>query len=121
MSQRGEKGAAQSKSEKGEKRESSAIADGLRPESLPEITHNGWKEWDDTMLKLKEYMRINFQDLQTICPDPMLLTIRPAYKVYDFKPPNSTLLESFTEITDPKGYRAKMMMNDINTDRALVN
>ena len=67
-------------------------------------------------------MRINFQDLQIICPDPMLLTIKPAYKVYDFKPPNCTLLESFTEITDPKGYRAKMMMmNDINTDRALVN
>ena len=66
MSQRGEKGAAQSKSEKGEKRESSAIADGLRPESLPEITHNGWKEWDDTMLKLKKYMKINFQDLVVV-------------------------------------------------------
>ena len=121
MSQRGEKGAAQSKSEKDEKRKSSAIADGLRPESLPEITYNGWKDWDDTMLKLKEYMRSNFQDLQIICPDPMLLTIKPAYKVYDFKPPNFTLMESFTDITDPKGYRAKMIMNDINTDRALVN
>ena len=66
MNQRGEKGAAQSKSEKGERRKISAIADGLRRESLPEITHNGWKEWDDTMLKLKKYMRINFQDLQTI-------------------------------------------------------
>ena len=121
MSQRGEKGAAQSKSEKGEKRQSSAIIDGVRPESLPEITHNGWKEWDVTMLKLKEYMRINFQDLQIICPDPILLTIKAAYEVYDFKPPDFTLLESFTEITDPKGYRAKIMMNDINTDRALVN
>ena len=88
---------------------------------MPEITHNGWKEWDANMLKLKEYMRSNFQDLQSICPDPMLLTIKPAYKVYKFKPPNFTLLESFTEISDPKGYRAKMMMNDINTDRALVN
>ena len=51
----------------------------------------------------------------------MLLTIKPAYTVYDFKPPIFTLLEFFTDITDPKGYRAKMMMNDINTDRALVN
>ena len=113
MSERGEKGATQSKSEKGEKRKSSAIGDGVRPESLPEITHSGWKEWDPNMLKLKEYMRSNFQDLQIICPDPMLLTIKPAYKVYRFKAPNFTLLESFTEFTDPKGYRAKM--NDINT------
>ena len=121
MSERGEKGATQSKSEKGTKRESSAIGDGVGPESLPEITHSGWKEWDPNLLKLKEYMRSNFQDLQIICPDPMLLTIKPAYKVYRFKAPNFTLLESFTEFTDPKGYRAKMMKNDINTDRALVN
>ena len=50
MSRRGEKGAAQSKFEKGEKHESLAIMDGVRPGSLPEITHNGWKEWDVTML-----------------------------------------------------------------------
>ena len=73
------------------------------------------------MLKLKEYMRINFQNLEIICRDPMLLIIRPAYKVDDFKKPNFTLLESFTEITDPKGYQAKIMINDINIDRALVN
>ena len=101
--------------------ESSAIGNGSRPESLPEITHNGWKESDANMLKLKEYMRSNFQDLQSICPDPMLLTIKPAYKVYNYKPPNFTLIESFTKISDPKGFRAKMMMNDINNDRALVN
>ena len=81
MSQRGEKGAAQPRSEKGGKTEKSTIGDGLRPESLPEIAHNGWKEWDDNMLILKEYMRVNFQDLESICPDPMILALKPKYEV----------------------------------------
>ena len=68
MSKQGEKGAAQSKSEKAEK---TTPGDGVRPESLPEITHNGWKEWEDNIQRLKEYMRVNFQDLESICPDPM--------------------------------------------------
>ena len=61
MSKQGEKGAAQSKSEKAEK---ITHGDSVRLERLPEITHNGWKEWDDNMQRLKEYMRVNFQDLE---------------------------------------------------------
>ena len=75
MSQRGEKGAAQPRVEKGINHEKMTPGDGTRPVSLSELTHNGLKEWDDTMLKQKEYMRANYQDLQSICPDPMMLTI----------------------------------------------
>ena len=70
MSQRGEKGAAQPRSEKVGKSEKSTLEDGVKPENLPEIAHNGWKEWDDSMQILREYMRVNFQDLESICPDP---------------------------------------------------
>ena len=50
MSKQREKGAAHSKSEKAGK---TTLGDDVRPESLPEITHNGWKEWDDNMQRLK--------------------------------------------------------------------
>ena len=115
MSQRGEKGAAQPRVEKGEKREKTTLGDGVRPESHPEITNNGWKEWDDNMLKLKEYLRANFQDLKSICPNPMMLTINPACKVYEFPTPDFAKLEALDESTDPKGYRVKLIMSDIKT------
>ena len=101
MSKQGEKGAAQSKSEKAEK---TTTGDGVKPESLPEITHNGWKEWDDNIQRLKEYMRVNFQDLESICPDPMMLSLKSAYEVYLFSEPDFTALEGLDEITDPKGF-----------------
>ena len=41
MSKQGEKGAAQSESEKAEK---TTLGDGVRPENIPEIIRNGWKE-----------------------------------------------------------------------------
>lgn len=92
----------------------------MRPESLPEITHNGWKEWDDNIQRLKEHMRVNFQDLESICPDPMMLTLKPAYEVSFFLESDFTALEALDEITDPKGFRAKLIMTDLNNDRAVV-
>ena len=84
MSKQGEEGAAQSKY----KDAKNTLGDGMRPECLPEITHNGWKEWDDNMQRLKEYMRVNFQDLESICTDPMMLTLKLTYEVYLFSEPD---------------------------------
>ena len=92
----------------------------MKPENLPEIAHNGWKEWDDNMQILKEYMRVNFQDLESICPDPMMLSIKPAYEVYEFAEPDYAKLEALDDTTDPKGFRAKLMMADLNSERAVV-
>ena len=70
MSQRGEKGAAQPRSEKGGKSKKSTIGDGVKPENLPEIAHNGWKEWDDNMQILKEYSESTFKTLCQSVPTP---------------------------------------------------
>lgn len=40
----------------------------IRPEELPEITHNCWRDWDEILMVLKEYFRRHFQDLESICP-----------------------------------------------------
>ena len=42
-----------------------------RPTSLREITHTGWREWDNYMVELKGYLRDHYPDMNTICPDPM--------------------------------------------------
>jgi hypothetical protein len=43
----------------------------IRPEELPEITHNCWCEWDEILMTLKEYFRKHFQDLESICLEPL--------------------------------------------------
>jgi hypothetical protein len=54
-----------------------------RPTSLKEISHLGWREWDGHMVDLKGYFRDHFQDMSSICPDPMKATgPAPAYIVY---------------------------------------
>ena len=65
-------------------------------------------------------MRFNFQDLVSICPDPMILTLKSAYEVYLFSGPDFTALEALDETTAPKGFRAKLLMADLNNDRAVV-
>jgi hypothetical protein len=45
----------------------------IRPEELPEITHNSWMDWDEILVILKEYFRKHSQDLESICPDPMMI------------------------------------------------
>ena len=42
-----------------------------RPSGLREISHTGWREWDNHMMKLKRYLRDHYPDMNTICPDPM--------------------------------------------------
>ena len=52
----------------------------IRPEELPEITHNCWRDWDEILME--EYFRRHFQDLESICPDPMMITNVPKYVSY---------------------------------------
>jgi hypothetical protein len=66
------KAAAPRAEEKGQKKAISSLR--TKPEELPEIRHNCWMEWEDILMSLKEYFRHHFQDLESICPDPMLLT-----------------------------------------------
>ena len=68
----------------GEKPERSATG---RPTTLREIAHTGWKDWDGHMAELKGYLRDNFQDMSSICPDPMKIGAPPpAYVKYVAKP-----------------------------------
>lgn len=58
-----------------------------RPTSLREITHTGWREWDNYMVELKGYLRDHYPDMNTICPDPMKIHgPPPAYMVYTTRP-----------------------------------
>ena len=50
----------------------------------------------------------------------MMLTSKPAYEVYLFSEPDFTALEALNEIPDPKGFRAKLLMADLNNDGAVV-
>ena len=54
----------------------------IKPDELPEIKHNCWIEWEDILMALKEYFRHHFQDLESICPDPMLLADKPAFVTF---------------------------------------
>ena len=40
-----------------------------KPDELPELRHNCWMDWEDILLALKEYFRLHFQDMESICPD----------------------------------------------------
>lgn len=72
MSSKAEKGSGQSKKDKA----STWLR--TRPEELPEIHHTDWRVYDDKLGSLKEFLRANTQDLESICPDQMLLMLKPA-------------------------------------------
>ena len=61
-------------------------------------------------------MRANYQYLQSICPDPMMLTVRPAYKVNEFSTPDFATLEVLDETTDQKRFRAKLEQRQSSSD-----
>jgi hypothetical protein len=57
-----------------------------RPTSLKGINHFCWREWDGHMVDLKGYFRDHFQDMSSICPNPMKVTgPAPAYNVHKAK------------------------------------
>jgi hypothetical protein len=105
-----EKGTAVPRS--GESASSKTTTQGLRirPEELPEITHNCWKEWDEILMILKEYFRRNFQDLESICPDPMRITEAPAY--VDYPPPtlDADAIGELTDKNDPLGLQKQIIL-----------
>jgi hypothetical protein len=53
-----------------------------KPDELPEIKHSSWLDWDDMMQGLKEFLRCNFQDLESIISDPMRLLDIAGYVQY---------------------------------------
>ena len=72
-----------------------------RPTSLREITHTGWREWDNNMVELKGYLRDHYPDMSTMCPDPMTLhRPQPAYMVYTTRPLDKAALAKCG--TDPE-------------------
>ena len=81
-----------------------------RPEELPEITHDCWQQWDEILMTLKEYFRKNFQDLESICPDPMRLWELPAYVDYPLPALSQTEVAKLTPESDPSGLMKQTMM-----------
>ena len=81
-----------------------------RPEELPEITHDCWPIWDEILMTLKEYFRKHFQDLESICPDPMMLAERPAYATYQMPTLDAVEVGLLTELNDPMGLRREMIL-----------
>ena len=110
MSQRNEKGAAAPKTSEKIPTKTALQSLRTRPEELPEITHDCWQDWDEILMTLKEYFRKNFQDLESICPDPMLLTELPAYVNYPLPALSETEMAQLTPENDPSGLRKQTMM-----------
>ena len=82
----------------------------VRPEELPEITHNCWKDWDEILMILKEYFRRHFQDLESICPDPMIITTSPAYVTYPFPTLEASAIAGLNDQTDPMGFQRQTIL-----------
>ena len=106
MSQKSEKVA----NDKG-KKEPRAPGSKAKNENLPELTHTGWREWDENMATLQEYFRDTYQDLHTIFPDPLRLTTVPAYKIFTALDPTAEQLANFTDENDPDGDRKKYFLD----------
>lgn len=82
----------------------------IRAEGLLEITHNCWREWDKILMILKEYFRKHFEDLESICPDPMLITHIPANVTYPFPALDANVIAQLTDVTDPLGLQRQTIL-----------
>ena len=80
MSQKGSEGGAPPRKDEGAKGSLGKMA---IPEGLVEISHDCHKNWDNIIIALKDYFRDKYQDLESICQNPMMMTITPAYWVYE--------------------------------------
>ena len=81
-----------------------------RPAGLPEITHECIKEWDDISADLKEYFRENYQDLQSILPDPVCITLIPGYKQYLRPHIEEAEVQAILPENDPGGINKLLFM-----------
>ena len=77
MSQKGSKGGAPPRKYEGA---NGSLEKRIIPAGLVEISHDCHKQWDSIIVKLKAYCRDNYQDLKSICQDPMKVTVAPAYR-----------------------------------------
>ena len=82
----------------------------IRPEELPEITHNCWRDWDEILMVLKEYFRKHFQDLESICPHPMMITTIPQYVTYNCPVLDLASIGSLNDTTDPMGLQRQTVL-----------
>jgi Zinc knuckle len=82
----------------------------IRPEELPEITHNCWREWDEILMVLKEYFRRHFQDLESICPDHMMLATVPKYVDYNLPVLDAAAITGLNDQTDPMGIQRQTVL-----------
>jgi hypothetical protein len=85
-----------------------------RSTSLKEINHLCWREWDGHMVDLKGYFRYHFQDMSSICPDPMKVTgPAPAYIIYKAA---SIPAKAFKDIDleTPEGKAEKELRNRVD-------
>ena len=67
---------------------------------MPKISNADWREYDDKLATLKEYLRANLQDLESICPDQMLLMREPACVIYPSPMIDESLFEELNDTID---------------------
>ena len=79
MSQKGSKGGAPPRKDEGA---NGSLEKRIIPAGLVEISHDCHKQWDSIIPKLKAYCMDNFQDLKSICQDPMSTGILEAPTTY---------------------------------------
>ena len=104
MSFKGSKGGAPPRKDEGA---NGSLEKRTIPAGLIEISHDCHKQWDSIIAKLKAYCRDNYQDLQSICQDPMKVTVASAYRKH--LPPMAEL-EAIRKENDPSGYKNKIFM-----------
>jgi hypothetical protein len=73
------------------------------------------------VITLKEYFRVHFQDMESILPDPLMLTIAPAYVTYPPPPLDLAKAATSTDTTDPTGCQKKALMAHYNLKLQAVN
>jgi hypothetical protein len=108
MSYRGTKPGGAPAPERREPAKALPKTDGERPSDLPEILHNGWRAWDDNMLRLKAYLNRNYPEMNSIIADPMILDAKAEYKAY---PEIEFDIEKYESIEEGKITRT-MMVNE---------
>ena len=92
----------------------------IRPVELPEITHNCWRDWDEILMVLKEYFRRHFQDLESICPDPMMLATVPKYVSYSLPVLDAVSIAGLNDLTDPMGLQRQTVLLVIRTQLSSI-
>jgi hypothetical protein len=107
MSQKGSKGGVPPRKDEGA---NGTLEKRTIPAGLVEISHDCHKQWDSIIAKLKAYCRDSYQDLQSICQDPMKVTVAPAYRKHLPPMASEAELEAIRKENDPTGDKNKIFM-----------